>query len=57
MYYFLERLKEPSTYQGITLLLGVFGVMIDPSSIQAIGLGVASAIGLVKTFLPDATVK
>lgn len=53
MEYFVNRLKEPSTYQGITILLGVFGIILDPTAIQSIGLGVVSTIGLVKTFFPD----
>lgn len=53
MKYIVERLKERTTYQGLTLLLGVFGVAISPDLLYQIGMGVASVYGLVQTFLPE----
>ena len=43
----LERLKEPTTYLGITAILSSAGIALDPElaqSIQSTGLGVAGII-------------
>lgn len=47
--YIIERLLEPSTWRGITLLLTAVGVSISPEMQEAIvttGLGVAGLIGV-----------
>lgn len=48
--YVLERLKEPSTWRGITLLLTALGVPLAPGVADAViaaGLAVAGLIGAV----------
>lgn len=48
--YLLERLKEPSTWRGIILLLTAAGVPIAPAmaeSIITVGLAIAGLIGVV----------
>lgn len=48
--YVLERLKEPSTWRGLTLLLTAFGIPLAPGvsdAIIAAGLGIAGLIGAV----------
>lgn len=48
--YILNRLREPSTWRGIILLLTAAGVGIDPAlgeQIIAAGIGVAGLIGIV----------
>lgn len=45
----ISRLKEASTYRGITLLAGAFGVYVDPTLVQAIGAGVLAMLGLIET--------
>lgn len=53
MTYVLERLKEPSTWRGLVLLLTVAGLKLSPdqaNAIMALGLAVVGAIGV---FLPD----
>lgn len=48
--YILDRLKEPSTWRGIILLLTAIGVPIAPelqTTIISAGLGVAGLIGTV----------
>lgn len=43
----LERLKEPTTYLGITAILSSAGIALDPElsqNIQTAGLGVAGII-------------
>ncbi len=49
MWWLIERLHEASTYKGITILLGVFGIAIDPNSIQEIGIGCVSLYGAIET--------
>lgn len=51
--YMLERMREPSTWRGLTLLLTALGVPLAPGvsdAIIAIGLGIAGLIGAV---VPD----
>ena len=51
--YILERLKEPSTWRGIVLLLTAAGVPMAPGVadlVVAVGLAVAGMIG---TVMPD----
>lgn len=51
--YVLERLKEPSTWRGLTLLLTALGIPLAPGvsdAIIAAGLGIAGLIGAV---MPD----
>lgn len=48
MEYALARLKEASTWRGIALVAGGFGVQIAPDLIPAIGAAVTAAIGLIE---------
>jgi len=53
----LEYLKYPSTYQGLTVLLSLAGIVISPeqqSSIAAVG---AAVYGFIQVFFSDADVK
>lgn len=48
--YMLERLKEPSTWRGITLLLTALGVPLAPGvsdAIISLGLAITGLIGVV----------
>lgn len=45
-----DRLKEPSTFKGIAVLLGVLGISVDPQQITAIATAVAGVIGLIEVF-------
>ena len=48
--YVLERLKEPSTWRGLILLLTAVGVPVAPAladNIISVGLAVAGLIGAV----------
>lgn len=48
--YILERMKEPSTWRGLILLLTAVGVPVAPAladSIISVGLAVAGLIGAV----------
>ena len=44
--YILARLKEQSTWRGIGIALGAFGVVIDTEAIVAIGMGISAIIGI-----------
>ena len=51
--YLLERIKEPSTWRGLTLLLTAMGIPLAPGvadAVIAVGLAVAGLIGSV---MPD----
>jgi hypothetical protein len=47
--YIVERLKEPSTWRGIVLLLAAVGVPIAPAmadTIISVGLAIAGLVGV-----------
>ncbi len=44
----LERLSEPSTYKGISLIAGMFGLVLAPDQIAAIGASVMAAYGAIE---------
>jgi hypothetical protein len=48
MTYILDRLKEASTWRGVALIVGGFGVQVAPDLIPAIGAAVTAAIGLIE---------
>ena len=48
MKYFLDRLKEPSTWRGLALMLGALGVGVSPDMINAIGSAVIAALGAIE---------
>lgn len=51
--FLIERLKEPSTWRGIILLITACGVPVAPAMAeQIITIGIA-ATGLVGIFTPD----
>lgn len=41
-------LKQASTWRGLALLAGVFGVAIDPTALEVVGAGVVAAIGMIE---------
>ena len=49
----LNRLKEPSTWRGIILVLTVSGVALDPDQKEAIITAGVSIVALVGVFSPD----
>ena len=42
----LEHLKQPSTIRGAVTLLGVFGVVLDPSKLEEIAVAVGFVVSL-----------
>lgn len=49
----LKRLKEPSTYAGLGVLLGVFGVAVAPADLQSIVWFLAGGAGVVAMFVKE----
>ena len=50
----LLYLKQASTWRGLALLAGAFGVAIDPAALEVVGAGVVAAIGLIEVARNDA---
>ena len=42
-----DRLKEPSTYAGLGVILAAIGVNIDQGTIGAIAGGVVAVLGII----------
>lgn len=51
--YLLERLKEPSTWRGLTALLTAVGVALSPEQINAIISAGLALIGVLGVFTKD----
>lgn len=48
-----NRLREASTYRGIIVLLGIFGVSIEPEKADAIVAACIALYGVLAAFFPD----
>jgi hypothetical protein len=53
MKYILARLKEPSTFVGLTALLSVAGVTLEPQFTAAIVTVGTTVAGMLLALLPD----
>ena len=51
--YAADRLAERSTRIAISVLLGMFGVVVDPTQIEAIAMVVGSLSAAVEALVPD----
>jgi len=49
----ISRLKEPSTYAGISSLLALFGVQVSDSKLQSISQALAALAGVAAIFLSE----
>jgi len=47
-YWIADRLREPSTWRGLAVLLGAAGVAVNPELLQHIGAAVAGLIGAIE---------
>ena len=54
MNYFLSRVKEPSTWRGLAVMLGALGVGVNPEAVNQIGAAVGAAIAAVEIFRKEA---
>lgn len=51
MNYYLQRLREPSTWAGLAVLLSLFGVVVPPGTSEAVaqvGAGVAALVAVFR---------
>ena len=49
----ISRLKEPSTYAGVSSLFALFGVNISDSKMQSISQALAALAGVAAIFLSE----
>ena len=49
----ISRLKEPSTYAGVSSLLALFGIQIPDSKLQSISQALAALAGLAAIFMSE----
>ena len=53
MQFVLSRLKEPSTYAGLSVLLSLVGVNLAPEQASAIITTATALAGAVAVFVPE----
>lgn len=46
----VERLKEPSTYRGLSMLLGLIGVKVSPAQADSITAAVVAVLAVIEVF-------
>jgi len=44
----LDRLEEKSTYKGISILVGLLGVVLAPDQLEIIGAGIVAIVGAIE---------
>lgn len=49
----MNRLREPSTWAGLAVLAGLFGVPLLPEQLAAIGQAGAALAGVAAVFMPE----
>ena len=50
-----SRLKEPSTYQGVTAIAGAIGVTVQPDMYESIAALMLAIIGVIQTIKKEKT--
>lgn len=50
-----QRMKEPSTWAGLSILAGLFGVNIAPEIMQPVIQAVTGIAGVAAVMLPERT--
>lgn len=53
----ISRLKEPSTYAGVSSLFALFGVQVSDSKMQGISQALAALAGVAAIFMSEAKAK
>ena len=51
--YLLDRIKEPSTWRGVTMIFTAFGIALKPEQIEAITFVGLFVSGLIGTASPE----
>lgn len=49
----LSKMKEPSTWRGLAIVLGAFGITIAPALVDSITLAVTGVIGAIEIVRAD----
>lgn len=49
----VARLKEPSTWRGIAVLLSLAGIQLAPEHLEAIGNGFIGLMAVLAVLMPD----
>lgn len=44
----LDRLGEVSTWKGLSILAGLFGVVVAPDQLEIIGASIVSIVGAIE---------
>lgn len=52
-YDYLQRLREPSTWAGVGILLGLFGINLAPENAQVFVNGGVGLAGLLAVFVGE----
>lgn len=55
--YILDRMKEPSTWRGLILVVTSFGIKLSPDQIEAITFTGLLLAGFLGAALPDSSNK
>ena len=55
--YLLDRMKEPSTWRGLILVVTSFGIKLSPDQIEAITFTGLLLAGFLGAALPDSAKK
>lgn len=55
--YILARLREPTTWAGITGLVSAVGISISPDLAKEIGVAGTAVVGVILTILKDTGAK
>lgn len=53
--WFIDRLKERSTWIGLTALLSALGIALSPEQAEAIAIGGVAVAGVIAAFTKDKT--
>ena len=53
MYFVLDRLGEPSSWRGLSMLATALGVAISPETMEEIVVAGTAMVGLIGTFSSD----
>ena len=46
---FKQYAAQPSTWRGLALILGIFGINVDGEVLNQVGTGIVGVIGLYET--------
>lgn len=50
----LDRLGEVSTWKGVSILAGLFGLVVAPDQLEIIGAAIVSIVGAIEMIRKEA---